>query len=252
VAIGLPGQINAETGFVHWSSSLTARNVDMAALLERELPCPVFLENDANLVARAEQLFGDAGDLRDFLVVTIEHGVGLGIVLDGQLYRGTRGCGAEFGHMKVQLDGALCQCGQRGCLEAYVGDYALVREAAFAEDVDMPRQLSDLLRDAQAGDSVAQAVLQRGGQMFAIGLANLINLFDPERIILAGAQFGFDHLHSDEVIARIQRSVVNGEAALPEFRVHGWGDMMWARGAAGYAIEQVSILKVKDVTADAA
>ncbi|MEX0339885.1 MAG: ROK family protein [Arenibacterium sp.] len=247
VAIGLPGQIDAGMGYVHWSSALTERNVDLGARLTRRLPCPCFLENDANLVAKAEQLFGEARDLSDFLVVTIEYGVGLGIVLDGAVYRGTRGCGAEFGHMKVQLDGAPCQCGQSGCLEAYVSDYALLREAR--EPLD---NITDLLRMAAAGQGLAQPVLDRAGQMFAVGLANLINLFDPERIILAGAQFAFDHLRSEAVMARVARSVVNGDAALPDIQVHSWSDVMWAKGAAGYAIEQVSVLKVRDVDSNAA
>lgn len=247
IAIGLPGQVDAGTGHVHWSSALTERNIDLGAGLERRLPCSCFLENDANLVAKAEQLFGEARSLSDFLVVTIEHGVGLGIVLDGAVYRGTRGCGAEFGHMKVQLDGAPCQCGQSGCLEAYVGDYALLREAtAPIEDI------TELLQAAEAGQALARPVLDHAGQVFAVGIANLINLFDPERIILAGAQFAFDHLRSDAVMERIGRSVVNGDAALPDIQVHRWSDVMWAKGAAGYAIEQVSVLKVRDVNSNAA
>ncbi len=74
-------------------------------------------------------------DVSDFIVVTIENGVGMGIVLGNELYRGTRGCGAEFGHTKVHLDGALCRCGQRGCLEAYVADYALLRERSLGQDI---------------------------------------------------------------------------------------------------------------------
>lgn len=130
ISIGLAGQVNAETQFVHWSSSFTQRNVDLGKLLNQHLPCPAFLDNDANLVAKAEQLFGEAKGLRNFLVVTVEHGVGLGIVLGGRLYRGERGCGAEFGHTKVALNGATCQCGQNGCLEAYVGSSGLLRRAA--------------------------------------------------------------------------------------------------------------------------
>ncbi len=252
ISIGIAGQVNAAENSVHWSSSIIGRNVDLGPILRRQLPCSAFVENDANLVAKAEQLFGLGRDLKDFLVVTIEHGVGLGIVLDGHLYRGVHGCGAEFGHMKVHLDGALYQCGQRGCLEAYVGDYALIREAEIANHGEGPKTVSGILEDAQAGDPSAQSVLERAGQMFGIELANLVNLFDPERIILSGARISFDHLHSDEVIARIRRSVVNVGAPLPEIRVHRWGDMMWAKGAAAYGIEQVSVLKVKEVTADAA
>ncbi len=251
VSIGIAGLVDAGRNFVHWSSSITERNVDFSQLLETELPCPAFIENDANLVAKAEQLFGLGKGLRNFLVVTIEHGVGLGIVLDGKLYRGERGCGAEFGHIKVQLNGALCQCGQRGCLEAYVGDYALIREATVADQITGSETVTEIHKNARSGDERAKSVLAHAGQMFGLGISNLINLFDPERIILSGDQMDLEHLYSDEVMARIRSGVVNVDTPLPEIKVHHWGDLMWAKGAAAYGIEQVSILKVKELAANA-
>ncbi|WP_170479972.1 ROK family transcriptional regulator [Ruegeria arenilitoris] len=252
VSIGIAGLVDAKRNFVHWSSSLTERNVDFSRLFKEYIPCPAFIENDANLVAKAEQLFGLGIGLRNFLVVTIEHGVGLGIVLDGKLYRGERGCGAEFGHAKVQLDGALCQCGQRGCLEAYVGDYALIREMTVATQDRKPETVSDIHERANSGEQMAISVLNRAGQMFGLGISNLINLFDPECIILSGAQMSFEHLCSDEVMDRIQSGVANVDAPLPDIKVHHWGDLMWAKGAAAYGIEQVSILKVKELPTNAA
>ncbi len=251
VSIGIAGLVDAKRNFVHWSSSITERNVDLSPLLSRALPCHAFIENDANLVAKAEQLFGLGRGLKNFLVVTIEHGIGLGIVLDGKLYRGERGCGAEFGHLKVQLDGALCQCGQRGCLEAYVGEYALIREATVAGHSTEPTTVSDIHSSARAGDARAISVLARAGQMFGMGLSNLINLFDPECIILSGTQVSFEHLCSDEVMARIRNGIVSVDAPLPEIKVHHWGDSMWAKGAAAYGIEQVSILKVRELATNA-
>ncbi len=251
VSIGVAGQVDANRNFVHWSSSITERNIDFKDLLLTALPCPAFIENDANLVAKAEHLFGLGKGLKNFLVVTIEHGVGLGIVLNGKLYRGERGCGAEFGHTKVHLDGALCQCGQRGCLEAYVGDYALIREMTVTGQSNSMTSVSDIHARANAGDDRASSVLARAGQMFGLGLSNLINLFDPECIIVSGAQTSFEHLCSTDVMTRIRNGVVKVDAPLPEIRAHHWGDMMWAKGAAAYGIEQVSILKVKELTVDA-
>lgn len=250
ISIGLAGQIESETRFVHWSSSLTTRNVDLGPLLAAHLPCPAFVENDANLVAKAEHLFGEARGLSNFLVVTIEHGIGLGIVWDNMLYRGERGCGAEFGHTKVELRGALCQCGQNGCLEAYVGSYAVLREMQTGAG-EAPETVTAVVEKAAGGDAKAQLVLDRAGEMFAMGLANLINLFDPQRIILSGAQYTFDHLHSEAVMAQIKQSVVNVDAPLPEICVHHWGDPMWARGAAALGIEQVSALRVKELSQNA-
>ncbi|MEM8571430.1 MAG: ROK family transcriptional regulator [Pseudomonadota bacterium] len=252
ISIGLAGQVNANTRFVHWSSSLTRRNVDLGSLLDAELPCPSFVENDANLVAKAEHLFGEARGLTNFLVVTVEYGLGLGIVLEGKLHRGERGCGAEFGHTKIMLDGAMCQCGQAGCLEAYIGSYALRRDAAgFLDNTETATAL-DVIQAATDGNQEAQAILDRAGRVFALGLANLINLFDPEMVILSGAPDRIAHLHTDAVLAQIGENVLSIDAPQPAIRVHPWGDEMWARGAAALGIEKVSALKVRELGRDAA
>ncbi len=245
VGVGLAGLIDAHRNFVHWSPSLDTRNVHLGQMLSDALPYPFFMDNDANLVAKAEQLFGEGRNISDFIVITIEKGVGMGIVIDNQIYRGERGCGAEFGHTKVQLDGALCRCGQRGCLEAYVGDYALLREANIRSDAAPEEDLTLLNSRAQGGDAMAQSILDRAGRMFAMGLANVINIFDPKLVILSGEQMAFDFLYSEEVLARVRASVVQVDAPLPEIRIHKWGDLMWAKGAAAYAMEGVSALTIK-------
>ncbi len=252
IGVALAGLVDAKRRFSYWSSSLTDRNVNLGAHLDATMPCPVFLDNDANLVAKAEHLFGEGRNVDDFIVVTIEHGVGMGIVIDGEIYRGTRGCGAEFGHTKVQLEGALCQCGQRGCLEAYVGNYALLREANIMDRETPLGDVATLFKRAQSGDTMARSIFDRAGRMFAMGLANLVNIFDPKLIILAGERLSFDYLHADTVLETMRQSVVQVDAPLPEVRVHAWGDHMWAKGAAAYAIEQVSALSVREAPADVA
>ena len=109
LGLGMAGQIDATRNHVYWSPSLNVRNVALGDILARTLPMPVFLDNDANLVAKAEQHFGEGQGETDFIVITIEQGVGMGIVIDNQIYRGARGCGAELAHTKVQLEGALCR-----------------------------------------------------------------------------------------------------------------------------------------------
>ncbi|MCU9837670.1 ROK family transcriptional regulator [Ruegeria sp. WL0004] len=256
LGIGIAGIVEANDGFVHWSPSLSARNIEFGALLTRTLGVPCFIDNDANLVAVAEHAFGLGREHSDFLVVTIESGVGLGMVIGGALYRGTRGCGAEFGHTKVQLNGALCRCGQRGCLEAYVADYALLREATLVSgqdaNADPAKRVETLLDAARAGDVTARSIVERAGQIFAMGLANLVNIFDPELIILAGEQMQFDHLYSDAVIEAMRKSIVQVDKAPPEVVVHKWGDLMWARGAAAYALDKVSELALERLGENAA
>lgn len=249
VGVGIAGIVEAGNGFVHWSPSLSERNVQFGDLLTQELGLPTVIDNDANLVAIAEHSFGIGRNNSDFLVVTIESGVGLGMVIGGELYRGTRGCGAEFGHTKVQLNGALCRCGQRGCLEAYVADYALLREATLVkgldETLDPATRVETLLDRARSGDATARSIVDRAGRIFAMGLANLINIFDPELIILAGEQMQFDHLYSDDVMEAMRGSIVQVDKPAPEVVVHKWGDLMWARGAAAYALDKVSELALE-------
>lgn len=250
VGLGIAGIVDAKRGFVHWSPFLDARNLELATMLKDAMNLPIFLDNDANLVAMAEQYLGDAQDTANFIVVTIETGVGMGIVIDNKVYRGARGCGAEFGHTKVQLDGALCRCGQRGCLEAYVADYALLREASFDTSLfrkgSAERSVQDLLTAARKGNPTAKSIVDRSSRIFAMGLANLVNLFDPELIILSGERMSFDHLYAEEVIEAIRSSIVQVDAPPPEIVVHKWGDFMWERGAAAFALVGVAEMSLRD------
>ena len=253
IGVGLAGVVDADNGTVYWSPSLRDNNSNFRDTLSAVMGVPAYLDNDANLVAMAEKTFGLGREHSDFIVVTIESGVGMGIVLNNQIYRGTRGCGAEFGHTKVQLEGAMCRCGQRGCLEAYVADYALVREAEsiglFEPDVEGAARLETLLAAAQSGAPLAQTIVQRAGRMFALGLANIVNIFDPELIILSGEQMQFDHLFAEDVIEAMRTSIVQIDKAPPEVVIHKWGNLMWARGAAAYALDFVYDTAARDDTA---
>lgn len=244
--VGLAGQVDGKRGFVHWSSSLTERNVDLGSLFAARAPYPVFIDNDANLVAKAEQLFGEGRNYDNFLVVTIEHGIGMGIVLDGSLYGGIRGCGAEFGHIKVTSGGALCQCGQHGCLEAYAGEYALLR-AANAAGGQIYENIPALGQAAENGDQIALAVLSRAQSFFAMGLANLVNIFDPERLIIATRNISAHPLCTPHMLDEVAQLVMQVDTPMPKIRVNGWGDLMWARGAAAFGIEQISALCVNEI-----
>ena len=243
IGVGIPGLIQAETGFVDWCPLFKEQQFNLQHLLQDALPIPAFIENDANAVAIAELWFGLGRDIPDFLVVTIEQGVGLGIVLDGRIFRGTQGYGAEFGHTKVQLEGALCRCGQRGCLEAYVADYALLREAELFSHGNSgdseEKRLIELFNKAKNGDKMARSIFDRASRMFAMGLANLVSLFDPSLIILSGEQMQFDYLYAQTVFDAVKTSSIQKGHHSPEIRIHKWGDLMWAKGAAAHALEEI-------------
>lgn len=242
VGIGLPGLVDHATGRVAWSPILQGSDVPLAQACAARLGRPVQIDNDANLLTLAELWFGAGRAQSDFAVVTIEHGVGMGLVQGGRLFRGARGMGMELGHMKVELEGALCRCGQRGCLEAYISDYALAREAATALGRD-PRQsqsaramLETLFGEAKAGHDAAREIFARAGRHLALGLSNLVQLFDPGLLILSGERMRYDFLYAEEVLAEMRRLLLpSGRPPVP-VEVHAWGDLVWAQGAAALAL----------------
>ena len=246
VGIGVPGFVDHAEGMVHWSSTLVEREVPLARAASARVGSPVSIDNDANLVALAELWFGAGRVLADFAVVTIEHGVGMGFVMNHRIYRGAQRLGMELGHTKVQLDGALCRCGQRGCLEAYVADYALAREAVTAlnlshrQSPSMNVLLESLYQHAKAGNTTARSIFRRAGRYLALGLANVVNLFDPALIILSGERMKYDYLYAAETLAEMQDLVINSGRPRPPIEIHAWGDLLWAHGAAALALGEVS------------
>lgn len=242
LGLGVPGFVELATGVCHWSPLMTPGPIALRPFLSEWLGLPVFVDNDANLATLAELWFGRGRGVEDFLVVTVEHGVGLGAVLDGRLFRGCRGLGVEFGHTKVEDGGAACRCGQRGCLEAYVADYALIREAVetvagFDVDLRGAEAIARLEEYAEDGDKAAQAIYRRAGRMLGIGLANLVNLFDPPLVIVSGERLAHQRLMTAEVEAAFEANRILTDRAPAELTAHRWGDELWARGAAALAIE---------------
>ena len=246
VGVALPGYIDSAGGIALWSSVLRERNAPVAAAVSKRLGLTVHIDNDANLCALAELWFGAGRSRSDFAVVTIEYGLGMGLVINHRLYRGAQGLGMELGHTKVQLDGALCRCGQRGCLEAYVADYALAREATTALDwtnkggQSMSILLESLYDHAKAGNQSARSIFHRAGRYLALGLANVVNLFDPALIILSGERMRFDYLYAADTLAEMKAHTLNTGRPLPPIEIHAWGEMLWAHGAAALALSALT------------
>ncbi|PJI91402.1 putative NBD/HSP70 family sugar kinase [Yoonia maricola] len=246
VGIGMPGIVDHDTGTVSWSPFLTVPDIDLRSAFLSRFGVPVHVDNDTNVLSLAELWFGAGRSISDFAVVTIENGVGMGLVLDNRLFRGARGMGLELGHTKVQLDGALCRCGQRGCLEAYLADYALAREAATALHRD-PRMLQSpsemleaLFAQAKSGNEAARTIFRRAGRYLSAGLSNVVQLFDPGLIILSGERMQYDFLYSEEVLAEMQKLTLSDGRTPCKVEIHAWGGMIWARGATALALEAVT------------
>ncbi|EPX79613.1 ROK family transcriptional regulator [Salipiger mucosus] len=246
LGLGIPGFVDHARGRVAWSPVLAGRDVDMAPRASERLGLPVTIDNDANLVALAELWFGKGRDKQDFAVITIEHGLGMGVVLNHGLFRGSKGLGLELGHTKVHLGGALCRCGQRGCLEAYVADYALAREATAALNVgterlpEIPDVIESLHRAAKDGSEAAASVFRQAGRYLAAGLANVVNLFDPTLIIISGDRMRYDWLQPEDLRAEMRAYAIDEGQTMPPLELHEWGDLLWAHGAAALALSLVT------------
>lgn len=180
VGVGIPSLIDSRTGRVRMSANVDLADVDVAGALGARLGLPVAVDNDANVAALAESRIGAGRGRGDIVMLTLGTGVGGGVIIDGRIFRGGSGTGAELGHMVVQADGPPCQrnCPNRGCLETMVSGTAIARDAGMhAEEV---------VRLATAGDAAAIEVLTRAGRYLGVGLASLANIFNPDAFVIGG------------------------------------------------------------------
>ena len=199
VGISMPGLVAAKEGNNHTHLLTNGLGKSLQQLLEERFGKPVFIQNDANSAALAEYRFGLAHGLRDVLVLSMDWGIGLGIILDGKLRGGALGFAGEFGHIPLVEDGVLCHCGKRGCLETVASGSAIVRLAKAGIEAGQRTLLSQLpaaelaqlgpehvYEAAQQGDQFAITTLAEVGTNLGKGIAILIQLFNPELIILGG------------------------------------------------------------------
>jgi predicted NBD/HSP70 family sugar kinase len=190
IGVSVPGLVDAKSGRVRWLPRIPAySNFDLASALERELHAPVAVDNDANLAALAKvtTALSEHGALRDFVFLDLgAEGVGGGMVLNGELYRGHDATlAAEFGHMVVEAAGLECSCGRRGCWEMYISDRATLRR--YSEMTGVPQKsYSQFLQAAVGGDPIAKSCLETTARYIAIGLTNIAFAINPAAIVISG------------------------------------------------------------------
>jgi glucokinase len=200
VGIGIPCTIDQERGIAVTAVNLPIEDLPFRDIMSERLGLPVWIDNDANLAALAEHRFGAARGASEVVMLTIGTGIGGGLILGGEPYRGSVGAGAELGHMVVDIDGPPCQgnCPNHGCLEAVASGTALAREglrvAQGAPDSGLGRAhesgreitgalVTELAHD---GDAAARDVLALIGTRLGVGIANLVNIFNPEFVVVGG------------------------------------------------------------------
>lgn len=200
VGVGAPGLANPETGILYTSPNLPGwRDVPLRDIIQESLGTKVYLINDANAAALGELHFGAARGARNFIYVTVSTGIGGGIVIDGRIYSGTIGAAGEVGHMTIDDAGPVCNCGNRGCWEMLASGTALARGArrrieqgtatSILEHVggDVDKVTAQTVQAAaEAGDGLARGLIAQTAYYVGVGLANLINIFNPELIVIGG------------------------------------------------------------------
>jgi glucokinase len=222
VGFGIPSLVDQERGSAVSTVHLPLAGVPLRAVMAERIGLPVWVDNDANAALLAEARFGAAAGARHAVMLTIGTGIGGAILIDGRIVHGARGGAGELGHMVVDLDGPPCPCGNVGCLEAVVSGRALGREAlrvaqaapssglgrALAAGREMTGMLATEL--AHDGDPAARDVVALMGTRLGVGVANLVNAFNPEVVVIGGGVIGAGDLLLEPV-----REVVRERALAP-------------------------------------
>lgn len=185
VGLGLPGPIDEARGIVHFFPNIGGwREVNLKSILEQRLKLPVFLDNDAKLMCLAEQRLGRAKGYKNALCITLGTGVGGGIILDGRLYRGKNNASGEIGHIPINEKGPRCNCGGVACLESYIGNNRILKEARkiFKRNICL-EELSGL---AKKENKRAVGIWLRAGERLGLALASAVNLLNLDVIVIGG------------------------------------------------------------------
>jgi glucokinase len=199
VGIGAPGPLDTRRGVVLLTPNLGWVDMPLRDRIAKGLGLPAALDNDANCAVLGEHWRGAAQGTRQALGVTIGTGIGGGLILDGRLYHGASDCAGEIGHTTIEMNGRRCACGNYGCLEAYASGPAIARRALEAVETGAESSLAEVARRgpgavtaqvvyeaATAGDPLAREVVQDTARFLGAGIANLVNVYNPEVVVVCG------------------------------------------------------------------
>lgn len=199
IGIGTPGIANSATGIIERANNLGFVNTPMVKYIKETIDKPVFIENDANAAAYGEFVAGAAKEARNAICVTLGTGVGAGIIIDGKIYSGSNYAGAEIGHTVIEVDGAECSCGRKGCFEAYSSATGLIRMSKEAMEKNPDSIMNKMAHEKggkvtartsfdamRAGDKSAKEVVDKYIKYLAAGITNTINIFQPDILCIGG------------------------------------------------------------------
>lgn len=234
IGIGLPGSVADQAIGTVDSTTLGWRETHVGAHLRGQLGVPVLVDNDVNTLAVAERLQGVAREYDSPLIVTIGLGIGSALIAEGQLYRGSRGGAGEVGHIPV-ADGPACPCGGTGCLEAVIGEHALLESARSRGVVADGAVAADLHQAAIDGDETAREIYAEAGALLGRTLAGVVHLAAPDALIVLGEGTVAWSFWESRFTESLRRHLMPSRRGLP-VRVEQWTDEKWAVGAASLVL----------------
>jgi len=213
VGLGVPGPINFKEGLIYFMPNISGwHNVPLRAILRKRLGLPVLLDNDANLMSLAEYRLGAAKAAENAVCLTLGTGVGGGLIINRQLYRGSSSVAGEIGHMPVNLTGPRCNCGGKACLEAYIGNSKIEKtaEKIFGKKIN----LACLSALARKNNRKAIKVWEEVGRILGRALVGVVNLLNPDCIVIGGGVAGAGSVLFDTIteVIRAQAMPIQGKA----------------------------------------
>ncbi len=209
IGVGVPGIADDKGNINIFSNIRVFENYPMAKELSQEFKLPVFVDNDANNAATGEFLFGAGKGMNNFFVITVGTGIGAGIFINGKIYHGKNGCAGEVGHMLIDLDGRPCGCGNYGCWEAFASASAIIKRAKSLVRKGVKTTLIKyypdninakvIVEEAKAGDKISMEIFDEMCRYLGLGIANIVNILNPECCIIGGGVSGSKEFLLDKV-----------------------------------------------------
>ena len=246
IGVGVPGLVDPRSGKSYSSTVFGEREIPLTSLLGERTGLPVKIEKPANLLALAESWFGYAQREKSFAVVALDQTASLGLWVDSDLHRGASTLGPTFGHIKVGGGGVLCECGQTDCLNAYVSHVAMRRQVAEALGgafIDTPAARADLPSALAAandsGNAAARALIEGHGERLGIAISHVINLINPEKILIALDSQRYCEQLAPALKAAAAANSFRAHIATTELIFHTPDDQLWARGAAALMLRDI-------------
>jgi len=211
IGLGLPGPVDEKNGIVHFFPNIPGwKEVRLKKILSKRLRLPIFLDNDANLMTLAEYKLGAARGFKNSLCITLGTGVGGGLIINGSLYRGSSNAAGEIGHVPINEEGARCNCGARGCLEAYIGNSRIIQEARrlFRRDIS----LEELSLLAKRHNRLALNTWSKVARRLGLALCGAVNLLNLDAIIIGGGVANAGRVLLDRVKKLINEQAMSVQA----------------------------------------